>query len=470
MNSKRWLILILALGVLLRAVPAVLLGDSVVELPGTADQLSYHTLAVRVLEGHGFSMPAQWWPVTAAGAPTAHWSFLYTFYLWAVYGLFGVHPLIVRLLQAVAAGVLMPWLAYRIGKRAFGKAGDRGQGAGVELPALLAGAWVAVYPYFLYYAASLMTETFYITAILWSLDAALRIGKKSDEQGAGDRGQGIKLWLELGLALGITVLLRQVFLPFVPFLLLWLLLVTVKPLAGLKVKGFKVSRPKPGATQPANRLTFNQFIWRAALALAILAALIAPFTIYNYARFERFVLLNTNAGYAFFWSNHPVHGDKFVPLFTPEMPTYQELIPKELRQLDEAALERALMERGLQFVLDDPLRFLKLSFSRIPEHFIFWPKTDSGLISNLTRVSSIGLALPFMLAGGWLWFRAVRRKQLNWAPGSLLVLFMLVYVGMHLVSWAGIRYRLPTDATGLLFAAYTFSMLLKSFAKLFHQD
>jgi len=33
------------------------------------------------------------------------------------------------------------------------------------------------------------------------------------------------------------------------------------------------------------------------------------------------------------------------------------------------------------------------------------------------------------------------------------LLFMVVYVGVHLASWAGIRYRLPTDAVALVFAA-----------------
>jgi hypothetical protein len=43
--------------------------------------------------------------VTAAGAPTAQWSFLYTLYLVVVYGLFGIHPLEARLIQAVIVGI-----------------------------------------------------------------------------------------------------------------------------------------------------------------------------------------------------------------------------------------------------------------------------------------------------------------------------------------------------------------------------
>ena len=177
------------------------------------------------------------------------------------------------------------------------------------------------------------------------------------------------------------------------------------------------------------------------------------------------MLLNTNAGYAFFWANHPVHGDDFVPLFTPDMPTYQSLIPAELRALDEAALEKALMARGVDFVFADPWRYVRLSLSRIDDHFYFLPKADSSRLSNLTRVTSLGVALPFMLLGMGAWILRTYRLQagnllrrllgLLAEPGGLLLLFIAVYVGVHLLSWAGIRYRLPTDAVMLLFAAYS---------------
>ena len=76
--------------------------------------------AERVVAGHGFSFAEDHWPATPGGEPTAHWSYLYTLYLAAVYSLFGVQPLIARLIQAVLTGVLHTWLAYRIGRRVFG--------------------------------------------------------------------------------------------------------------------------------------------------------------------------------------------------------------------------------------------------------------------------------------------------------------------------------------------------------------
>ncbi len=81
-----------------------------------------------------------------------------------VYALFGPNPLPARLIQAVFAGVVQTILMWRLGKRLFNPTAG-----------LLAAAFGAVYIYFVYYAGALITETFYITALLWILDIALRI-------------------------------------------------------------------------------------------------------------------------------------------------------------------------------------------------------------------------------------------------------------------------------------------------------
>ena len=88
-------------------------------LPSIADQLSYHSLALRWLGGHGFTFADNWWPATRAGEPTAHWSYLYTLYLAVVYAVFGPNPLAARLIQAILGGLLMPWLVYRITNQVF---------------------------------------------------------------------------------------------------------------------------------------------------------------------------------------------------------------------------------------------------------------------------------------------------------------------------------------------------------------
>jgi 4-amino-4-deoxy-L-arabinose transferase-like glycosyltransferase len=410
--TRHWLFLILVVAVLLRVAAAVYLGDHVTDSPGTFDQISYDMLARQVLAGHGFTVAMDWWPVTPAGEPTAHWSYLYTLYLAGVYSIFGYHPLVARLTQAVLAGILMPWLAYRLGYRHFG----RKEG-------LIAAGLTAVYAYFVYYAGALMTETFYIVAILAVLDMAGALGLASNET---PQSRFRVEWLGLGLALAVAVLFRQVFLLFTPFLFGWLL--------------WRSYRHRV--------LPVRQAISGLLAATVILIAAILPWTLRNYRAFDNFVLLNTNAGFAFFWGNHPIHGSNFISILPDEGPSYQDLIPLELLELDEAALDQALLKRALTFIRDDPGRYLVLSLSRVKDYFKFWPSTESGWISNLSRVLSFGILWPLMVLG--LVYYAIRHF---WpAEALLLFLFIGIYTTIHLLTWALIRYRLPVDAVLLLFA------------------
>jgi 4-amino-4-deoxy-L-arabinose transferase-like glycosyltransferase len=424
--SKKWLILIIGAAILMRLAAGFILGDVIIELPGIFDQVSYHQLAIRVLNGYGFTFGTFWWPYTQAGQPTAHWSYLYTLLLAGLYKVVGVHPLVMRLIQAVLSGIFCPVFAYRLGRTVFG-----------EKTGLVAAAWVAFYGYFIYYSEAILTECFYIICVLWVLDCALRIyGRLASPS---NNAPILWLWLELGLAFGLAGVFRQVFLLFAPFVFIWL--------AGLAV----FRRLSIG---PSLRDQLQSVVKGAIVVGIVLTILIAPITFYNYQRFGRLVLLNTNAGFAFFWANLPVYGDQFVPILDPDdgTPSYQDQIPVELRQLNEAALDNALMQRGFEYVLSNPVRYIRLSLSRIPVYFMFWPSEKSGFISNVVRVASFGLALPFILLGIGSWSRQ-RLKGADVAPGLLLLLFAVIYSVIHLLSWSLIRYRLPVDAVLLVFAS-----------------
>ncbi len=238
---------IFALSVLLRLGAALYMGSDVLPLPGIHDQLSYHNLAIRLVGGYGFTFAESWWPVTPPGEPTAHWSYLYTGFLYVIYSVVGTAPLLARILQVFAIGILMPLLVYRIASRLFG-----------NLTGLVAALWVAVYGYFVYYSAALMTESFYILSILWVLDNALLL---IDEE----RPNKPIHWLLFGISLGITALLRQVFLLFAPFLFAWILLT------------FFIRRGDASLVTAMRQPFFGLF----ASGLVMLAFII-PDTIFNY--------------------------------------------------------------------------------------------------------------------------------------------------------------------------------------------
>jgi hypothetical protein len=425
----------LVLATALRVGSALYQGHAVAALPGVYDQLSYDELARRVADGHGFTFATGHWPATPAGEPTAHWSFLYTLLLAAAYALSGADVLGARLAQALLAGTLHTWLAWRIGERVFGRRAG-----------LMTAGLTAVYAYFVYYAGALVTETLYIISVLWTLDVALRIGESraGTDSGHPSRALGGRLWIELGLALGVTALLRQVFLLFVPFLYGWLWWRARTRSPGLRRVGRQDWSPSQGLL----------------VATSITVVLIAPWTARNYRAFGTFVPLNTNAGFAFFWSNHPVYGTTYHGLLPSGAPGYYDLIPTELRGLNEGQLDKALLRRGLGFALQDPGRYLLLSISRTSEYFKFWPSRGSGRLSNVARIGSFGLCLPLIVYGLWLSGRMVLREHdTSRPPIVLLWSFVFIYTGIHLLSWALIRYRLPVDAVLLVFAGLALDRL-----------
>jgi len=435
LSTRMILVTTVIVAVSLRLFSAIYQGNELSNLPGIFDQISYDGLARRVVDGYGFSFAEGHWPATRAGEPTAHWSYLYTVYLAAVYKIFGVYPIIARIIQAIIVGVFQTLLTWRIGRRLFG-----------QKVGLIAAAISAVYIYFFYYAGGLVTESFYIVGILWTFDVTYRIVDTTREY---QNDRLLLKWFELGLAIGFTVLLRQVFLLFLPFLFFWI--------------WWNVRDEGVIKSGSLNRFKY-QIHWTATkgllIATIILGLMIAPWTIRNYQAFGTFVLLNTNAGFAFYWGNHPIHGADFVPI---QPVTYQDLIPQELLELNEGKLDRVLLQEGIRIVLDDPVRYGLLSITRIKEYIKFWPSDDSGLLSNISRVGSFGILLPFMVFGLGVSLSKLRAPSYKGQQSDIIILylFFIIYTSVHLLTWTLIRYRLPIDALLMLFAAVSIDYLLR---------
>jgi 4-amino-4-deoxy-L-arabinose transferase-like glycosyltransferase len=399
-KHKQLLTLILVAAVLIRIPIALYMGDQVTVLPGIQDQVSYDALARSLLDGRGYSFTKNWYPFTPANTPTAHWSFLYPLFLAGIYAVTGYHPLVARLLQGAVGGALLCFLVYKIGRRLVN-----------EETGLVGAGLAAVYGYFVYYNVALMTETFFIVLVLLTLYLSIEL--KENPRPIG--------WVGLGLSLGLASLLRQTVLLFVPFLLFWLFL-------ELRARGIRW--------------------WHFALPVIIILFLVIPLTIRNYLVYREFLLLNSNAGYALFASNNPNMGSDWQndEVVVP--------VPEELAGKNEAQLDRALTQRGLEFILADPTRYLWLSLDKTLEYFWFWPSPDSSRISNLNRVLSFGLYLPFMLLGLYL---SISR----WRNFVVLYLFIFIHTMIHLLSWPAPRYRLTVDAVLMVFAGLALIELAK---------
>jgi hypothetical protein len=414
LQPRMALLIVLIISLLSRMAVAFYLGD-VIDAPSLlTDQRSYHALGARLVEGHGFSFDRPWYPFgLQPDAPTAHWSFLYSLAVAAVYAVFGVHPLAVRVLQAILGGVALPLMVHALAGVYFpNRPGLRPQAA------LLA----ACYAYFVLYATTVMTETTYIVLLIWSLMVSLRI----DEALRAGRPVPKGLLAQLGLSLGLAALVRQSILPWVPVLFLWLL--------GRAWRGGQLRRTLVGLVA----------------AGLILLALIAPWTYRNFRVYGRFLLLNSNTGYALYSAQHPLHGTTFQEFAA--MP-----LPPDLPRTNEAEMDRALLREGVQFVLDDPVRYLRLCLSRVRAYLEFWPTPDTTLLHNIGRVASAGIYLPFMLVGAMMIWRDRELAERT----ALIWLFAAFYSLLHILTWAMVRYRLPVDAVMMPVAALAVERLYR---------
>lgn len=108
--------------------------------------------------------------------------------------------------------------------------------------------------------------------------------------------------------------------------------------------------------------------------------------------------------------------------------------------------------------MEDPGRFLETSLKRIRIFFYFLPFAESHPLSNLARVLSFGLFLPFMVYG-----LILSRKC--WRKCVPLYLFAITYSLVHIASWPGPRYRLPVDAVLVPFAGLAIADIVRRLAK-----
>lgn len=417
--GRKAILLILLASVIFRIAAALYLGDVVAAPPMLTDQLSYHALGVRLVEGHGFSFDVGWYPFTPPNTPTAHWSYLYSLFIAAIYGVLGTNVLAARLVQAVLTGILLPYAAYRLTLRLFpGR--------------LRLAAWALLltvcYAYFILYAATLMTESLYIICLLWSMVVALDM---EDALRAGRPMPRLAPW-ELGLSLGLATLLRQAALPWAAVLFAYLLW---------------QARRNVKTCERVNVRTFRH--WRGTLVTLLIAGLvliafILPFTVRNYIVYDAFLLLNSNTGFAMYSAQHPLHGVHFQEFTAAPMP--EDLLALGL---NEAELDRILLRRGIQFVLDDPVRYALLSLSRVQDFFSLLPGEHTTLLHAVGRFVAFGAYIPLWLYGLYLCLRSPGLRTRLGLP----LLFGAFYTVMHVLTWAMVRYRLPVDAVAMPMAA-----------------
>ena len=340
---------------------------------------------------------------------------MYSYFLGAIYFLFGHNYLIPRVIQALL-GALSAWLIFRLGSRVF----DRKVG-------LAAGIIFGLYGPLIFFTGELLVHTldiFWITIFLLTFDLLLDRPTKSR-------------FLISGILLGLCALTHPTILIFSPIAIVWMIV-------RLKERGRGLA------------------LFIAGAALAIL-----PVTLRNYTVGKDFVLISAQAGVNFFMGNNPCSNGHTA--WVPGTPKdwWAQGYPATIRIAERAAgrelkpsqVSSYWWHRTLREISGKPLTWANLMLKKsrylLAGHEIsntediYFQSRFSGLLNLLLWEKVIafpfGLILPLGMLG--------LASNLNWRRQAHLILFQLSYAIAIVFFFVTARYRLGLVPITCLWAA-----------------
>ncbi|NQT27213.1 glycosyltransferase family 39 protein [candidate division KSB1 bacterium] len=395
--SSKWAILILCGFVVALRIAFILIKPEIGD-PLWMDSLNYNRIAHNIMIGNGFAI---WHTPTVFVAP------LYPLFLAGIYKLFGVHYILVKVIQILLSG-LTAWIVFYIAKRLYN-----------ETVGFITLVLFALHPALIAIPAYLYNETLNIlllcVAILFLIRAFQEPYKWLD-------------WALAGFFLGVSTLVKgstQMF----PLFLLGIM------------------------------LCFSAFrrYWRKwFLFFMVFCMVLIPWTVRNYIHFNVFLPVATGSGEVLWTGNYlPFDGEH----------RHDETIAK----IDELAGGKSLIERNRilakeakKMILENPWAIMRLMMKKF---YRFWFQVYKNVPTGYDRppslLFSLGLGIIHLLVLITAVIGMIRthwRRLDIWIP----VLFGAYYTAIHVVTLATPRYRLPLIPLVLIFSSLGISVILSN--------
>jgi len=195
------------------------------------------------------------------------------------------------------------------------------------------------------------------------------------------------------------------------------------------------------------RKNFLMFLMAAATA-------ILPWTVHNYKQYDKFVLVSLS-GMALFHANnamtltleHETRQLKEINWFTPEC--------LEIAKLPPVEADKEFRRRAWQFMRSNPETVFHLMKVRFVHFWRLYPITHSK-VQRMAALLSSGIFIPLALLGMLLSLNCWKKTFPIWAA-------IFSYNLIHLFFLSMLRYRIPLDPFFLIFASFTFITGLELF-------
>jgi 4-amino-4-deoxy-L-arabinose transferase-like glycosyltransferase len=379
------------------------------------DEIDFDNVAVSLINGEGYQSDA------FRGNP------ILPFFLAGSYKIFGHSYIAPRILQSFI-GSLTVLVMFTLARRLHGRR-----------VALLTGLGLALFPSVVY-----TSGVFYVDCLFTFL-IALTVYLLSITPPSG-RFRCLGLIGLSGIALGITVLCRPIFLAYLPFAVIFILF-------------------RYGET------------WRRRIAYGLILAAMAfmtimPWTLRNYAMYDRLLLVSTGTG-LFLWrgNNELTRGDtgdryldagagevwlsrlQSLPLSEREELSHKyDLVSRDLETLDNIDKDRYLQKLAFSFIVEHPARSLALFFHKL--RTLYTPFTEvrpehATIFSDMQVFAFLLIFYPTLVLGliGLFYGLSGWREHL---PLYMAVLSISVAYG---ITTAAARFRIPIEPFLVLYAA-----------------
>ncbi len=340
---------------------------------------------------------------------------LYPYFLAVLYKIFGAHLFLVRLIQHLI-GSFSIVLIFLLAKKIF----DR-------KVAVLASLIAASYWIFIYYEAELLLD-FWL--VLWSLLLIWFLLKAYENLKSGT-------WFFSGIILGLFAITRPNILLFLPFLLLWLIIVLRKQLPFLKI------------------LLFYGWV------ISGTALVILPVTLRNFLVAQDPVFIASQGGINFYIGNNPKSDG--MSAIMPELgddweySDCQFLAEKSLnRKLKPSEVSDFYYKKGWDFIFKQPAQSLPLLVKKL---YVFWNKFEISNNQNIYFFKQYSVLSQILFIGFWIigplailgiFFSIKRGPQI-----SLILLFIFSYMLSVIMFFVTSRYRLPVLPFLIIFASFS---------------
>lgn len=340
---------------------------------------------------------------------------LYSFFLAAIYAVFGHDLLAARIIQAVI-GTLSCLLIYLIGRSSFDKK-----------TALTASAMAAVYGPFIFTDGNLISESLVIFTNLLVIVFLIEAHERD----------GLFWWYLPGLLLGISAIIRPNVLLFAPLAILWIIFIS-------RLEG-----------------TVKTGLY-CLLFFAGTVTAIAPVTARNYLLTGDTVLITSSGGLNFYLgNNNNASGILTEPDFIRPDPAYEHKDAKEEaerrtgKNLKASEASAFWFRQGIDYIKNNPFQYLKLLGKKLfflSNAYEVPDNLNYQFIKNFSSALSLpllhyGVIFPLAVTGIIFSFTSWRRYLLLYLITASYIIFLLLF---FITS----RYRIPLAPFLILFASF----------------